>query len=67
MSSTQEESPSTPELPPEDGLAALIARQAIVDEHRAVFGYELFDRTTALDSTVPPPKTSKPAWSSSRP
>ena len=50
MSSTQEESPSTPELPPEDGLAALIARQAIVDEHRAVFGYELFDRTTALDS-----------------
>ena len=27
MSSTQEESPSTPELPPENGLAALIARQ----------------------------------------
>ncbi len=24
----------------------LIARQAIVDEHRAVFGYELFDRST---------------------
>jgi EAL and modified HD-GYP domain-containing signal transduction protein len=51
MSSTQEEmSPSTPELPRRDGLAALIARQAIVDEHRAVFGYELFDRTTALDA-----------------
>ncbi|MDD2713706.1 MAG: HDOD domain-containing protein [Simplicispira sp.] len=25
---------------------AVIARQAIVDEHRAVFGYELFDRST---------------------
>ena len=35
---------------PEDGLAALIARQAIVDEHRAVIGYELYDRTTALDA-----------------
>ena len=29
---------------------AIIARQAIVDEHRAVFGYELFDRSTANDS-----------------
>lgn len=26
--------------------AAVIARQPIVDEHRAVFGYELFDRST---------------------
>ncbi|MGD9772794.1 EAL and HDOD domain-containing protein [Diaphorobacter sp.] len=28
----------------------VIARQAILDEHRAVFGYELFDRTTSADS-----------------
>ena len=28
-----------------DGPAAAIARQAIVDEHRAVFGYEMFDRS----------------------
>ncbi len=34
----------------DDGNVAIIARQAIVDEHRAVFGYELFDRSTALDS-----------------
>jgi c-di-GMP-related signal transduction protein len=39
-------------LNPLNGQAAnaddqvLIARQAIVDEHRAVFGYELFDRST---------------------
>jgi len=31
-------------------MAALIARQAIVDEHRAVFGYELYDRTTAVEA-----------------
>ena len=45
MSSTQEESPSTPELPPEDGLAALIARQAIVNAQHMVIGYELFNRS----------------------
>ena len=28
----------------------VIARQAIVDEHRAVIGYELFDRSTAVGS-----------------
>jgi c-di-GMP-related signal transduction protein len=50
MSSLQEENSAAPDVPQEEGLAALIARQAIVDEHRAVFGYELFDRTTALDS-----------------
>ncbi|MGL6205424.1 MAG: EAL and HDOD domain-containing protein, partial [Giesbergeria sp.] len=50
MSSMQEENSATPDVPPEEGLTALIARQAIVDEHRAVFGYELFDRSTALDS-----------------
>jgi EAL and modified HD-GYP domain-containing signal transduction protein len=31
-------------------LTALIARQAIVDEHRAVFGYELYDRSTEHDA-----------------
>ena len=50
MSSTSEENTSTPLLPEDDGTTALIARQAIVDEHRAVFGYELYDRSTALDS-----------------
>ena len=28
----------------------IIARQAILDEQRAVYGYELFDRNTAADS-----------------
>lgn len=28
----------------------IIARQAILDEHRAVYGYELFDRSTAADA-----------------
>src|SRR5688572_16265635 len=28
---------------------AVIARQAIVDENRAVFGYELFDRSMSAD------------------
>ncbi|WP_019574280.1 EAL and HDOD domain-containing protein [Curvibacter lanceolatus] len=32
--------------PAEDENASVIARQAIVDEHRAVYGYELFDRST---------------------
>ncbi|WP_026431575.1 EAL and HDOD domain-containing protein [Paracidovorax oryzae] len=36
--------------PTDDGNLAIIARQAIVDEHRAVFGYELFDRSTASDA-----------------
>ena len=33
-----------------DENIAIIARQAIVDENRAVFGYELFDRSTASDA-----------------
>ncbi len=45
-------SPETPTLQAagatEADNLAVIARQAIVDEHRAVFGYELFDRSTAL-------------------
>ena len=35
---------------PVDENLAVIARQAIVDETRAVYGYELFDRTTASAS-----------------
>ena len=51
MSSTPEQdTPSAPETPLGEGNTALIARQAIVDEHRAVFGYELYDRSTELDS-----------------
>ena len=47
-----EPSTSAPPAPPEDNAdnLAVIARQAIVDEHRAVFGYELFDRSTASDA-----------------
>lgn len=44
------ENSSSPEMPAAEGNTALIARQAIVDEHRAVFGYELYDRSTELDS-----------------
>ncbi len=33
-----------------DANVAIIARQAIVDEQRAVYGYELFDRSTAQGS-----------------
>ncbi len=50
MSSMSEPSVPAPSPTPEDNSAdnlAVIARQAIVDEHRAVFGYELFDRSTA--------------------
>ena len=51
MSSTPEQDTATaPETPAGGGNTALIARQAIVDEHRAVFGYELYDRSTELDS-----------------
>ena len=52
--------PSTPDAaaqhqPPDSAVAdaenlVIIARQAILDEHRAVAGYELFDRSTAADS-----------------
>lgn len=51
MSSTPEpaSAPLSEPTPPENG-AALIARQAIVDAQRAVFGYELYDRSTALDT-----------------
>ena len=51
MSSTSEQAPaSTSEHTAHESGAALIARQAIVDVQRAVFGYELYDRSTALDT-----------------
>ncbi len=53
MSSTPEPaSPTSPAKPADAGSNALIARQAIVDEHRAVFGYELYDRSTAERHTA---------------
>ena len=53
MSSTPESDGQ--EVSPQEDLAvdenlAIIARQAIIDAARAVYGYELFDRSTASDS-----------------
>ena len=48
MSSTPEQ--DAPAVEPVDENIAIIARQAIVDENRAVYGYELFDRSTASDA-----------------
>ena len=55
MSSTTEQNipPADTAAPQEDVDAsnmAVIARQAIVDHNRAVYGYELFDRSTASDA-----------------
>ena len=53
MSSTPEQAvPDTllATRPAEADKLAMIARQAIVDSHQAVFGYELFDRSTASDA-----------------
>ena len=53
MSSTPEQDTpdaASPAVEPVDENLAIIARQAIVDESRAVYGYELFDRSTASDS-----------------
>jgi EAL and modified HD-GYP domain-containing signal transduction protein len=56
MSSTPDSAETTlaPPSPQDAGTGAenlvIIARQAILDEHRAVFGYELFDRSTAADA-----------------
>ena len=41
---------ASPAVAPVDENLAIIARQAIVDETRAVYGYELFDRSTASDA-----------------
>ena len=45
MTDTQSAAPATPA----DDNTVAIARQAILDAQRAVFGYELFDRSTAAD------------------
>lgn len=52
MSLTAAYAPASPTLPDgvEDDHLAVIARQAIVNEKREVFGYELFDRSTARDA-----------------
>ena len=52
MSSTNNNTADLPAASPEAaaGDMAVIARQAIVDANRAVFGYELFDRSTAHDA-----------------
>ena len=50
MSSTAD-SASTPQASAEDtGNLIVLARQAILDEKRAVFGFELFDRATAANT-----------------
>ena len=46
MTNTPKTTP--PDAPADDSVVA-IARQAILDAQRAVFGYELFDRSTAAD------------------
>ena len=38
---------ATPQAPTSPGQHAVIARQAIVDGSRAIFGYELFNRAIA--------------------
>jgi len=48
----EQEAASATETAADEGTAALIARQAIVDEHRAVFGYELYDRSAGVQHTA---------------
>lgn len=52
MNSVNTAPPLAPSLP--EGVSgtsvSLIGRQAILNEHREVFGYELFDRSTAVDA-----------------
>ena len=43
------DTPSGAPATPADDNTVAIARQAILDAQRAVFGYELFDRSTAAD------------------
>ena len=55
MSSTSDQdAPEVETAAPQEDVAAsnmaIIARQPIVDQHRAVYGYELFDRSTAADA-----------------
>lgn len=52
MSTSAYDATATPTLPEgvDDSNLAIIARQAIVNEKREVYGYELFDRSTAHDA-----------------
>lgn len=52
MSTSASDATATPALPEgvDDSNLAIIARQAIVNEKREVYGYELFDRSTAQDA-----------------
>ena len=52
MNSVISPAPIAPSLPDgvSDASVSMIGRQAILNEHREVFGYELFDRSTAVDS-----------------
>ncbi|MDF1486510.1 HDOD domain-containing protein [Ramlibacter sp. H39-3-26] len=47
MSTATQPADLTDHSTPDDGNTAVIARQAIVDGERAVYGYELFDRSIA--------------------
>ena len=54
LSTTEQNIPPADTAPPQEDVdasnMAVIARQAIVDHNRAVYGYELFDRSTASDA-----------------
>lgn len=52
MTSDSSAYPTAPALPAgvTDDSVSMIGRQAILNERREVFGYELFDRTTAVDA-----------------
>lgn len=52
MTSATINHPAAPALPSgvNDDSVSMIGRQAILNDKREVFGYELFDRTTAADS-----------------
>jgi EAL and modified HD-GYP domain-containing signal transduction protein len=52
MSTSTDPSPTTVTAPAA-GTGPAIARQAIVDQHRAVYGYELFDRTHVAGTHTP--------------
>ena len=54
LSTTEQNIPPADTAAPQEDVdasnMAVIARQAIVDHNRAVYGYELFDRSTASDA-----------------
>ena len=52
MNSVNKTATSAPSLPDgiSDASVSMIGRQAILNERREVYGYELFDRSTAIDA-----------------